>query len=104
MTQIPSTAVVETVRFKLKPDVTDAEFIALSKASRDFVANCTGFLERRLSKAEDGTWTDYALWRDMDSAQAAAAQFPKQPFAAALMGAMQEGTETMTHADLNWHM
>lgn len=104
MTQIPNTAVVETVRFRLKPGVSDADFIALSQASAGFIAACDGFIERRLSKADDGTWTDCALWRDMHSAQAAASQFPAQGFAAQLMGAMHEGSETMTHAALMWHM
>ena len=96
--------VAEIVTFQLNNGVTDAAFVEISKASQAFVATAPGFLSRQLSKGDDGVWTDYVLWADMESALAVGKAFPDQDFAPALMGAIKSGTEQMRHQQILWQM
>ncbi len=99
-----SPIVAEIVSFKLNEGVTDDEFVEISKASQAFVAAAPGFISRQLSKGEDGVWTDYVLWKDMESALTVGKAFPDQDFAPALMGAIKSGTEQMRHQYVLWQM
>ena len=103
-TSLPETAVAEIVTFSLNAGISDAEFVALSQSSQAFVAAAPGFLTRQLSKGEDGTWTDYVLWADADTAHAAAAQFPEQDFAPALIAAIDPATVKLRHEAVTWAM
>lgn len=96
--------VAEVVSFELTNGVSDAQFIALSEASEHFVRSANGFLTRTLSKGEDGRWTDYVLWKDMDAALAMAAEFPKQAFAKDLMAAIVPDSVKMEHQTVLWQM
>jgi len=97
-------AVAEVVRFELVKDVSDAQFVTLSQTSEDYVRSANGFLTRTLSKGEDGRWTDYVLWKDMEAALAMAAEFPKQAFAKDLMAAIAPNTVKMEHQTVLWQM
>jgi len=99
-----SPVVAEIVTFKLVDGVSDAEFVEISKASEDFVSAAPGFISRQLSKGDDGVWTDYVLWQDMDSALAVGKAFPEQPFAPDLVGAIASGSEQMRHQYVMWQM
>lgn len=94
--------VAETVSFELAPGITADQFIALSKQSEAFVRQNPGFVFRRLSAGEDGRWTDTVIWADMDTAQAAAADFPNQDFAPALMAAIAPDSVQMRHETIHW--
>lgn len=96
--------VAETVTFALADSVSDAEFVTLSKLTEAFVRSCPGFIFRRLSKGEDGRWTDAVVWQDMATAQAAAKAFEAQNFLPALMGAMKPDSVTMRHETIHWTM
>ncbi|MBS9716679.1 hypothetical protein ACFFUT_16780 [Pseudohalocynthiibacter aestuariivivens] len=96
--------VAEVVSFELAEGISDAQFVSLSQASENFVRSAKGFLSRTLSKGEDGRWTDYVLWKDMDAAQAMAADFPKQDFAQGLMAAIAPDTVRMEHQTVLWQM
>lgn len=89
--------VAETVTFKLADGVTHDQFIALIKKTEAFVHTHPGFIFRRLSSGADGQWTDAVIWADMETAQAAAAEFQNQDFAPALMAAIAPGTAAMRH-------
>ncbi len=99
-----SPLVAEIVTFKLVDGVSDAQFVEISKASEAFVRAAPGFISRQLSKGDDGIWTDYVLWQDMDSALAVGKAFPEQPFAADLMGAIASGSEQIRHQFVMWQM
>ena len=99
-----SPLVAEIVTFKLKDGISDAQFVEISKASESFVRAAPGFISRQLSKGDDGIWTDYVLWQDMDSALAAGKAFPEQSFAPDLMGAIASGSEQMHHQYVMWQM
>ncbi|MDE4133584.1 hypothetical protein PXK00_10695 [Phaeobacter sp. QD34_3] len=96
--------VAEIVTFTLAQGVTPDAFVALSQDSEAFVRAQPGFMVRRLSCGADGRWSDQVVWRDMTSAKAAAEAFPKQPFAAALMQAIEPGSIDMRHEDILWQM
>ena len=96
--------VAEIVTFKLAPGISEADFTALSQQSEAFVRACPGFRNRRLSQSADGSWTDYVVWQDIEAAQAAAAQFPQQDFAPALMQAIAPDSVVMRHEIIHWQM
>jgi len=96
--------VAEIVSFTLAKGTSAQDFVALSQASEAFVRAQPGFRHRQLSCGEDGRWTDYVVWSDMETAQSVAAEFPKQPFAAALMGAIVPDSVTMRHEMVLWDM
>lgn len=98
------THVAEIATFDLAPGVSDAEFVALSRASEAFVHAAPGFVLRRLSRGSDGRWTDYVIWDSMAAAQAAAAQFPAQGFAPALIAAILPDSMAMRHETIQWSM
>ena len=49
--------IAEIVRFRLAARTTDAAFLEAAQATEPFVSAAIGFIARRLSKNEDGTWT-----------------------------------------------
>lgn len=98
------TQIAEIVTFSLAPNVSVPEFVALSQASEAFVRATPGFLHRQLSQGEDGCWTDYVVWQDMETAQKAAAQFPAQDFAPALMAAIASDSVALRHEAIHWTM
>lgn len=74
--------VVETAWFKLKPQVSEKDFLAASKKAHDgYLSKCKGFISRELLKAEDGAWLDVVHFRTMEDADAAAKNFPLSPSA-----------------------
>ncbi|WP_299075748.1 hypothetical protein [uncultured Ruegeria sp.] len=98
------TQVAEIVTFKLANGTTSEEFVKLSQASEEFVRSAPGFMHRQLSLGEEGQWTDYVIWQDMQSAKDAAAQFPEQNFASALMATMQPDSVQVRHEHVLWNM
>ena len=60
--------VIETVIFKLNPNVTEAEFLAAAQPTFDYLKTVNGYLKRELCATGDGQWIDIVHWRDMDSA------------------------------------
>jgi antibiotic biosynthesis monooxygenase (ABM) superfamily enzyme len=96
------TAVIELVRFKLIAGVTQEDYVAACAKTDAFVQAQPGFRARALSLAEDGTWTDYVTWADMDSAQAAAKAFPENEYAQAIMGMIDGSTLQMWHETKLW--
>ncbi len=98
------THVAEIVTFTLANGTTPDEFLKLSKASETFVRSAPGFAHRQLSHGEDGRWTDYVVWTDMQAAQDAAAQFPQQDFAAGMMAAIDPESVQMRHENVLWKM
>ncbi|WP_377187315.1 hypothetical protein [Ruegeria meonggei] len=98
------THVAEIVTFELANGTTPEEFVKLSQASEAFVRAAPGFAHRQLSQGEDGRWTDYVIWTDMKAAQDAAAQFPQQGFAPALIAAINPEGMQMRHENVLWNM
>ncbi len=104
MTDTQTTPVAEIVTFTLANGITPSAFVEISQQSEAFVRAQPGFMFRRLSCGADGRWSDHVVWRDHAAAMAAAEAFPKQPFAAALMQAIEPGSIDMRHEDILWQM
>ena len=64
--------VIETVTFKLEQGVSKEDFLETVPCSTDFATAQPGFIARRLSCAEDGTWIEHVEWESMADAKRAA--------------------------------
>ncbi len=98
------THVAEIVTFTLAEGTSPEAFVKLSQSTENFVRAAPGFAHRHLSQGEDGRWTDYVVWQDMKAAQTAAAEFPQQEFAPALMAAINPESLQMRHEAVLWNM
>jgi hypothetical protein len=68
-------AVLQIVRFRAKPDVTDEEMIAVNERFQREVAPALPGLERReASRTEDGEWVLVLRYADMTHAAGGAAR------------------------------
>ena len=66
--------VAEIVTFRLAGGVTEAVFLDAARATEPIVRAAPGFLARRLTRGEDGFWTDCVEWSGRAEAEAAAAR------------------------------
>ena len=89
--------VIEVVTFKLADGIQDSDFLAASKAITTFAQKQDGFIGRRLSVAEDGTWMDHVEWETMEAAQAAMEAFPKDENLAPVVAMIDAEAMTMSH-------
>jgi len=92
--------VIETVTFRLNDDVSRDEFVDAAKDMNAWVEARPGFLYRRLSCTEDGTWIEHIQWTDMDAAKAAAAEISKAPGNARFLSAINGQTVQLLHSEL----
>jgi heme-degrading monooxygenase HmoA len=88
--------VIEIVTFKLKSEVSPAEFAPIDKAvGREHVAKQPGFISRESAHGADGTWLVIVHWRSVKDADASMASFEKAPAAAAFMAKIETSTMSM---------
>ena len=92
--------VIETVVFKLEADVSKEDFVASAFAMKPFLEAQPGFVHRRLSCAEDGTWIEHIEWAGMDAAKGAAAAIGNAPEAASFVKAINGPSVKMMHSDV----
>lgn len=92
--------VIETVTFKLNDGVSREDFVAAAKKMSSWVEGCPGFMHRRLSCTEDGTWIEHVQWEDMDAAKAAAAEIGKAPGNGDFLSAINGPTVQLMHSEL----
>lgn len=97
-----NTQTAEIVTFRLNPGVSDADFLTAIQATERYTNGATGFMSRQLSKADDGTWTDYVVWASLHDAQAAAAGFAEQDFAPTILQAIDKDSFSMRHQPVLW--
>ncbi len=96
--------VLEIVSFRLKPGLSDQDFLALARATEAVVAAQPGFTGRHLMRNEDGLWTDLVNWQSLDLATKAAAVVMANPAFAPCGRAIDEQTITMQHLPVLWSM
>lgn len=94
--------VTETVRFRLKPGVDTARFVADAQATLPFVERMGGMVSRNLSVDEDGLWTDALIWASMEQAKAAQAAAMQEPSFGPFMSHIDETSVEMRHGILHW--
>jgi hypothetical protein len=61
--------VLEIVTFKLASGVSEDAFLKAGEAAVTFMKNRKGFISRRLSRNNDGTYTDHVTWASLDAAK-----------------------------------
>jgi hypothetical protein len=89
--------VAEIVTFRLAQGVADDAFLETARGTQPFVNAAPGFVARRLSRADDGTWTDHVVWSSMDQAMAAAEALMTEPAAAPFLQAIDMTSLAMRH-------
>jgi hypothetical protein len=92
--------VAEIVTFRLADGIGDARFLDAARATEAFVRAAPGFVARRLTRGDDGRWTDYVEWDSLASAQAAAERIMADPGAADFIGAIAPDSIEMRHEAL----
>ena len=91
------TPTLERVRFRLKPGITDAGFLAEAEALSAWIQVQPGFNYRTLVKDEDGTWNDLVFWASPDAAQAAGKAIMTEPQAKPFMSMIDGATVSLEH-------
>ncbi|MDX1739341.1 MAG: hypothetical protein R3261_13965 [Alphaproteobacteria bacterium] len=92
--------VIETVVFKLAENVSEEAFINTTEAVSIFLKQSPGFISRRLSKSEDGTWLEHIEWASLEEAKAASKDFMSQQSLMPYMQSIDPESVVMTHQDL----
>ena len=92
--------IIETVTFKLTEGVTPEAFAAAAREANAYIEGCDGFVARRLSRADDGTWIEHIEWRDMDAAKAAAAGIGDALGGSAFLSGIDGPTVELRHSHL----
>lgn len=93
--------VAEIVTFTLIADTDQASFLTAAAKTHDLIAAQPGFLSRHLSKGDNGTWTDYVLWSDMATAQAAPEVLMQDPDFLAFISHVEQTGLSMRHETLH---
>ena len=93
-------SIVEIVSFRLAAGISDDKFVAAVQASNDFIQKQPGFIARRLSKADDGTWTDHIEWATLELATSAAESFMMEKTLAPFMMAIDPISINISHNKL----
>lgn len=92
--------VIEIVTFRLAEGVSDAQFLETVPASTEFITAMPGFIARRLSKNEDGTWLEHIEWQSIEQAVAASEAFMKEERLKPMMNAIDGASAKMNHNQL----
>ena len=91
---------VEIVKFKLKAGISAEEGKEKLLKLNQCVQAFDGFIERKLTKNEDGEWLDIVYWTSKEAALNAAEQVAKDPKALEAFAVIDESTIVMNHFDL----
>jgi len=92
--------IIEAVTFKLAQGISEADFLKTVPASNEFIKSRKGFIARRLSKGEDGTWLEHIEWENMAVAKSASDAFMKEPSLAPMMQAIDGASAIVQHNQL----
>ena len=65
--------------FRLKPGTDREAFLKASAKTGPFISQAPGFMFRRISEAEDGTWSDHVIWQSRADYDAIDGSFMQDP-------------------------
>ena len=97
MTSAMTKHVMETVTFKLNEGTGRREFADAARTMNAWVEAQPGFVRRRLSCTDDGTWVEQIEWASMDDARAAASKIGKEPANAPFLQAIDGPSAKVLH-------
>ncbi len=89
--------IAEIVTFTLAVGVEDTDFLASARKTNNLIESQPGFLSRQLSKGSDGRWTDYTLWKDQYSIDAAHKVLMQDKAFLKFIGLIDQATLNMRH-------
>lgn len=92
--------VIETVTFRLVDGVPQAQFLEAALRATAFMTARPGFLRRRLSCEENGTWIEHVEWTSLEAAKAAAAEIGRDERARAFVRAIDGPSVKLSHSEL----
>ncbi len=98
------TGIAEIVHFRLADGVTEARFLEATSKMQPLVEAAPGYVSRHLSKNDDGSWTDYLVWTDLEKAEAAAASILSDPKAEDFGQAIDATSVEMRHETIMMQM
>ena len=93
--------ILELVNVRLKPTISNTDFLAYSEQLNQWVKQQPGFEYRALTQAEDGSWNDVVFWQNMNSAKMAQQQIEQQPSLEAMMTAIDMNSLTVSHQTIH---
>ena len=91
------TPVSEIVTFKLVEGVGDAAFLDHVKSMEPFLRDAPEFVSRRLTKGEEGIWTDYLVWNNLENALRAGEALMVNPALSGFISAIDPDTDALRH-------
>ncbi|SHH80227.1 antibiotic biosynthesis monooxygenase family protein [Cognatishimia maritima] len=92
--------IVETVTFKLVEGADSDAFVIAANAMTNWIETQPGFIRRRLSCTEDGTWIEHIEWADMEAALGAAKGIGTESGNAEFLKAIDGSSVAMSHSRL----
>lgn len=95
-----SNHVIETVTFRLTDGVSEERFLEAAQKATAFMSARPGFLRRRLSCEENGTWIEHVEWASMEDAKTAATEIGRDEHARAFVRAIDGPSVKITHSEL----
>ena len=95
-----STHVIETVTFRTMDGVSQEQFLDAAQQASAFMTARPGFVRRRLSREENGTWSEHVEWASMADAKAAAAEIGRSEHAQPFVRAIDDPSVRITHSEL----
>jgi antibiotic biosynthesis monooxygenase (ABM) superfamily enzyme len=95
-----SNHVIETVTFRLVDGASQEQFLKAAEQASAFMTARPGFLQRRLSCEENGTWIEHVEWATMADAKAAAAEIGMDEQAQAFLRAIDGPSVKIAHSEL----
>jgi hypothetical protein len=93
--------VIELVSLRVRPTVSDADFVCAADSATTFLSSCPGFVRRRLAKDDVDAWVDYIEWRTREDAVAAAKRFNRAPETRAFSEAIEPGSVVTHHLSVH---
>lgn len=92
--------VIEVVNFKLTEGVTIKDFLASVPPTNTFLQTRNGFVSRRLSQNEDGSWLEHIEWESMNDAKEASEALMAEESCHPMMASIDMESVKMGHNQL----
>lgn len=99
-TQTTTTKVgaIELVLFKFKAGVAEADGVKAMESLNGFVSQQKGFISRKFSKKEDGSWVDLVFWQTMEDARKASELVMQSPLCVEAFKVIDDANMQFMHA------
>lgn len=95
---------IEIVTFRLKPGVTDEQFVEATQVmEREALGVLPGFLDRDTGPSQDGDWVVVLHWESPEAAQNSMDKFLANPNTKPFMALVDEPTFKMKRYELKDH-